>query len=394
MQKAIVIIPTYNEKENISKMIPVLQEVFKKIKNWEMHILVVDDTSPDKTYETVERLQKSNKNLHLLINKQKAGLGKAYLKGMEMAFGQLKADLVFEFDADFSHDPNKIPQLLKKIDEGFDLVLGSRYVKGGSIPDNWGLHRKILSMGANILTATVFTNFSIRDWTAGYRAIKKQVFEAVHDEMKSERFSGYAFQIGFLHKTVRNGFKVAEVPIHFIDRTIGESKVGVEYIINTLIYIFRARAREISENRIFKFAFVGGIGTLVQLTSLTIFRALLPQFAIFFLTQFLFSTLLAIELAILSNFILNNLWTFADRKLKQSQYVSKFLQFNLASMGSVLIQLVINSGGEMLVGLHNLFTLSLINFTVDTGIVFAITGIIIGLFWNFFAYNRFIWRKK
>ena len=311
-----------------------------------------------------------------------------------MAFGQLKADLVFEFDADFSHDPNKIPQLLKKIDEGFDLVLGSRYVKGGSIPDNWGLHRKILSMGANILTATVFTNFSIRDWTAGYRAIKKQVFEAVHDEMKSERFSGYAFQIGFLHKTVRNGFKVAEVPIHFIDRTIGESKVGVEYIINTLIYIFRARAREISENRIFKFAFVGGIGTLVQLTSLTIFRALLPQFAIFFLTQFLFSTLLAIELAILSNFILNNLWTFADRKLKQSQYVSKFLQFNLASMGSVLIQLVINSGGEMLVGLHNLFTLSLINFTVDTGIVFAITGIIIGLFWNFFAYNRFIWRKK
>ncbi len=394
MKKAVIIIPTYNERENIAKMIPTLQEVFKKIKNWQMEILVVDDTSPDKTYELVKDLQKKHKNLHLLVNKKKAGLGGAYLKGMAKAFGELKAEVIFEFDADFSHDPNKIPELLKKIDEGADLVLGSRYVKGGSIPENWALYRKFLSIVGNMVIMTVLTDFRIRDWTAGYRAISKKVYEAVHKEMSSERFSGYTFQIGFLHKTVRKGFKVAEVPIDFVDRTIGESKLGAEYLKNTLLYIFKVRIEEIINNRIFKFAFVGGIGTLVQLLSLTILRFLLPEFAFAFITKFLLATLVSIELAILSNFILNNLWTFADRKLKLSQFPSKFIQFNIASMGSIIIQLIVNASGENLIGLFSLFTLPFINFTVDTGLVFALTGIVIGLFWNFFAYNTFIWKKK
>lgn len=394
MKKAVIIIPTYNERENIAKMIPTLQEVFKKIKNWQMEILVVDDTSPDKTYELVKDLQKKHKNLHLLVNKKKAGLGGAYLKGMAKAFGELKAEVIFEFDADFSHDPNKIPELLKKIDDGADLVLGSRYVKGGSIPENWALYRKFLSIVGNMVIMTVLTDFRIRDWTAGYRAISKKVYEAVHKEMSSERFSGYTFQIGFLHKTVRKGYKVAEVPIDFVDRTIGESKLGAEYLKNTLLYIFKVRIEEIINNRIFKFAFVGGIGTLVQLLSLTILRFLMPEFSFFFLTKFLLATLLSIELAILSNFILNNLWTFADRKLKLSQFPSKFIQFNIASMGSIIIQLIVNASGENLIGLFSLFTLPFINFTVDTGLVFALTGIVIGLFWNFFAYNTFIWKKK
>ncbi|MEN8252810.1 MAG: glycosyltransferase family 2 protein [Patescibacteria group bacterium] len=394
MKTATIIIPTYNEKENISKIVPVLQEVFKSIKNWNINILVVDDSSPDKTADAVKKLQKKYKNLHLLLNKKKAGLGSAYLKGMARAFGDLKADVAFEFDADFSHDPKKIPELLKKIDEGYDLVLGSRYVKGGSIPDNWGLHRKLLSRVGNLVIMLILTDFRIRDWTAGYRAISKKVYEAVYKEMSSERFSGYTFQIGFLHKTVRKGFKVAEVPINFIDRTIGESKLGAEYIKNTLIYIVKVRIQEIIKNRVFKFAFVGGIGTLVQLLSLIIFRAILPEFSWFFWTKFLLATLMAIEMAIISNFIWNNLWTFSDRKLKTSQIPSKFIQFNLASLGSVLIQLVINSSGEFLIGLHDLFKLPILGFMVDTGLIFAITGIIIGLFWNFFAYSKFIWRKK
>ncbi len=394
MKTAIIILPTYNESKNIERVINKLEDVFAKINNWKMEILVVDDTSPDKTYEIVQKLQKTNRNLHLVINKQKAGLGGAYLRGMAEVFGPLKADVAFEFDADLSHDATKIPLFLAKIDEGYDMVLGSRYISGGGIPDDWGLYRKFLSVFGNLIIMTVLTDFRIRDWTGGYRAITKPVYESVKNELNSERFMGYTFQIGFLHKAVRRGYKVTEVPFKFVDRTEGESKLGNEYIKNTLIYILKVRMEEILNNRIFKFAFVGGIGTLVQLLSLMVIRQIMPDFSLLFLTSFLLSTLLSIECAIISNFVLNNLWTFADRKLETAQIPSKFVQFNLASLGSILIQLVINSLGELIFGLRYLFTLPIINMKIDTGLMFAVTGIFIGLFWNFFAYNKFIWKKK
>ena len=172
-KKAVIILPTYNERENIAHTIEVLQGVFAKIKNWHMSILVVDDTSPDKTYELVSQIAKKSTNVHLLINKQKNGLGAAYLKGMAEAFGRLEADVVFEFDADLSHDPTKIPEMLNRIDQGADMVLGSRYIKGGGIPSNWGWHRKFLSIVGNWTIMLVLTNFKIRDWTSGFRAITK-----------------------------------------------------------------------------------------------------------------------------------------------------------------------------------------------------------------------------
>jgi len=394
MKTAVVILPTYNESKNIERVINKLQEVFAGIKSWKMEILVVDDTSPDKTYEIVQKLQKTQRNLHLVINKQKAGLGGAYLRGMAEVFGPLKADVAFEFDADLSHDATKIPLFLDKIDAGYDMVLGSRYISGGGIPDDWGVYRKFLSVVGNLIIMTVLTDFRIRDWTGGYRAITKPVYESVKDELNSERFMGYTFQIGFLHKAVRKGYKVTEVPFKFVDRTEGVSKLGNEYIKNTLLYILKVRIEEILNNRIFKFAFVGGIGTLVQLLSLTIIRQILPDFSLLFLTSFLLATLLSIECAIISNFVLNNLWTFSDRKLEASQVPSKFIQFNLASAGSILIQLVINSLGELIFGLRHLFTLPIIGMKIDTGLIFAVIGIFIGLFWNFFAYNKFIWKKK
>jgi dolichol-phosphate mannosyltransferase len=384
MKKAFIIIPTYNERENIAKIIPILVEVFKKIKNWQMGILVVDDSSPDKTYDVVKELQKKYKQLELIINKQKSGLGGAYLKGMKHAFGELKADLVFEFDADLSHDPQKIPDFLKKIDEGYDMVLGSRYIKGGGIPANWGVHRKFLSVVGNIIIMTVLTDFRIRDWTTGYRAINRAVYEAVHRELTSERFTGYTFQIGFLYNTVRRGFKVAEVPFVFVDRTIGSSKMGPEYIKNTLLYIFKVRLLEILNNRLFKFVMVGGIGFLVQMLALILYRRFIPyQIAQFF----------SMETAVVSNFILSNLWTFADRKLAVKDIPFSFAKFNLASFGSLAIQQLIALFGEFVIGLFALFTLPIINFTVDTGIVYSMLGVFIGMFWNFFAYNKFVWKK-
>lgn len=395
MKKAIVIIPTYNERDNIELTISKVFDVFTKIKNWEMHVLVVDDTSPDKTYEVVKKLQKKySSKLHLLMNKKKAGLGGAYLKGMAKAFGELKADVVFEFDADLSHDQTKIPLFLAEIDRGVEMVLGSRYISGGGIPDDWGFHRKALSRVGNLVARTILVDFYIHDYTSGYRAISKKVYDAIAPEMNSEKFAGYTFQIGFLHKSRRKRFEISEVPYKFKDRTHGKSKIGPEYIKNALSYIIKMQIKTILNHRIFKFLMVGGIGTLVQLVTLQLFRAIVPEFDWLFLTGFVLATFLSIEVAILSNFILNNVWTFADRKITLVQAPLKFLQFNVTSAGSILIQLIVATIGERVFGLFKLLTIPVINYDFDTGTLYVMIGILIGLFWNFFAYNAFIWKKK
>jgi len=135
--KAVIVIPTFNEKGNIEKLVEILEnEVFPKIKKHELHILVVDDSSPDGTGEEVKKLSKKYGNVALLINEKKVGLGAAYVRGMKYAMEKFKPDILFEMDADLSHDPYKIPQFLSEIEEGSDYVVGSRYIKGGSIPSN------------------------------------------------------------------------------------------------------------------------------------------------------------------------------------------------------------------------------------------------------------------
>lgn len=385
MKKAVIIIPTYNESKTIEKTLFAVDEVLQKFHAWNVEILVVDDSSPDGTGQIVTQVSKKLPYVHLFTNKKKSGLGGAYLKGMAEAFGNMDADVIFEFDADLSHDPKKIPALLQKIDDGYDMALGSRYVPGGSIPKDWGFHRKLMSVFGNILIACILTDFSIHDWSAGYRAITKRVYDAVKEEMTTDSFAGYTFQIGFLHKAIRKGFKVAEVPIQFIDRTEGESKLGVEYIKNTLKYIIKARIKEISQHRLFKFVVVGVFGAVVQLGTLQIFRRFFP---------YQLSYLFSVELAVLSNFILSNLWTFSDRTLSPIQLPFKFVQFNLASLGSIIIQQVLAYIVENSIGIFTLFTIPFISVHIDTGLFFAVVGILLGMFWNFFAYTKIVWKHK
>jgi dolichol-phosphate mannosyltransferase len=382
---ACVIIPTYNEAGNIERTVNQLQQVFKQIKDWQMHILVVDDTSPDKTYDKVKILQKEFPNLHLLVNKTKNGLGAAYLKGMDHAFDKLKADIVFEFDADLSHDPKKIPLFLEKIEQGYGLVIGSRYIPGGSIPKDWGLHRKFLSKVGNLVIRVILTNFTVSDWTTGFRAVTKDTYQKINPEMRDQRFSGYTFQIGFLYKAVQKKVKIAEVPFHFIDRTIGKSKIGPEYIVNNLIYLGKTRLLDFMQTRVFKFLVVGSIAASLQLVLLEVWRLVF---------SYQIANAFAIECAIIFNFIMNNFWTFGDRKLKLKQVPLKFVQFNLTSAGSILIQLLIAFLGETFIGIQDVMVLPVINYLLDTGPIFSALGIIIGMFWNFFAYNFFIWKKK
>ncbi len=393
-----IVIPTYNEKDNIGRLIDYLyNKVFGKIsKKYQMNILVVDDSSPDGTIDIVKNFQKKYKNIYLKINKKKMGLGTAYMSGMNYAIDHFKADILFEMDADFSHDPKLIPKFINKISQGDDLVLGSRYIAGGSIPNNWGWHRKFLSFTGNLTIQIVMGYFRIKDWTTGYRAINRRLFLDLREEMSSTKFSGYTFQVGFLHKALRKGYKIGEIPLKFIDREYGKSKLGMEYIKNTLIYIILVRIKELE--RVIKFALVGGIGSLVQLVALSLYRSVLPDqtssLLIANISQFQLALFLAIETSVISNFIWSNVWTFADRKLKLAQVPLKFLQFNLASAGSILIQLLVGFLGETFIGLKDLFFIPLTSIMVDTGVIFAIVGILIGMFWNFFAYDKIVWKEK
>ena len=374
IQKVVVIIPTYNEKGNIGRCIEALQKVFPQCpSHYEMNILVVDDSSPDGTAKEVKAKQKKFENLHLLNNPKKMGLGGAYLAGMKHATEKFDADLLFEFDADLSHDPEIMPQFLQKIDEGYDFVLGSRYIKGGSIPANWPLLRKFYSVVGNFVIMTVMTDFRIRDWTTGYRAIKRKVYETVHKKLDKERFSGYTFQIGFLHNVIRQNYKVAEVPLNFVDRTLGRSKLGKEYIKNTLVYIFTTRFKDFA--RFFKFLIVGGTGLVLQtLLYLLLSKPTSPAIA----------TIIGGQLAILSNFILNNLWTFKDRKLiSLGKILISLVKFYLTSnIAVIIIQGGIMKLGENLVDPETIYIHG-----------FYVLAMALTLVWNYTIYNRFIWKK-
>lgn len=363
-----IIIPTYNESENIEKLIKSVFAVTKPIKAHNISVLVVDDNSPDGTQTIVEGLKKKYIHLHMITGR-KQGLGKAYLRGMKYAADKLGAEVLFEMDADFSHDPAEIPAFLKKIDDGYDMVIGSRYIKGGSIPQNWGMHRKIFSVAGNMLVRVMLFNLAHRDWTTGYRAIRTWVYKAVRNQM--EDFRGYTFQVSFLHKAFQANAKVAETPIQFVDRVYGKSKIGSEYIINLLRYLVETNLK--NPPQFIRFLVVGTLGFIINTVVFELLRLRInPAFA----------GAIGAELSIISNFIFNNFWTFSDVPLTKAQVPVKFLLFNLGALGSVVIQMVCITLFVSLMGRGDL--------PERSG---YITGVLLGLFWNYLVYKHVIWKK-
>lgn len=377
MKRAVVILPTYNERENIAPLIKQLQAEFQHITNYRMSILVVDDNSPDGTQTVVRQLQKQYKNVYLLTG-DREGLGRAYLRGMDYAIARLKANIMFEMDADHSHDPKVIPEFLNQIDQGYDLVIGSRYIKGGSIPANWGLHRKIFSIFGNLLVRTLLFHFSHHEWTSGYRAIRVPLYQKIKHQLTE--FKSYTFQVAFLHKSFLAGAKITEIPIHFTDRLLGRSKIPVpEYITNLLLYLIRQLF--LNPPQFLRFLVVGGIGFIVQFIAFRLLRGadLRPVAA----------TALSAEVAIVSNFIWNNLWTFADQKISAvKQILIKFFQFNLTSLGSIVIQAIISEIGTRTLGIRYLAL------GINSDDAYLMIGILVGLIWNYTMYKLVIWKKK
>src|SRR5690606_40504247 len=176
----------------------------------------------------------------------------------------------------FSHDPKRIPAFLKEVDKGADVVIGSRYIPGGSIPDNWGFHRKLFSVVGNLIVRAMLLNFKHKDWTTGYRAIRTPIYKKVRKEL--DGFKGYTFQVSFLHKTFQHDAHVVEVPIKFVDRVYGKSKIGSEYVINLMQYLITTNIK--NPPRQLRFLVVGTIGFLVQSIVFGIGkRYLLPELA-------------------------------------------------------------------------------------------------------------------
>lgn len=224
---ACIVIPTYNEAGNIAQLLDAIfkndQEHRLKGGSIALSVLVVDDNSPDGTAAIVQNYSKKNPAVHLLLRTQKQGLGAAYTAGMSHAMLLLNPDVILEMDADFSHDPNDVFRLLAGIQEGADFVIGSRYVKGGSIPENWGLHRRVISKAANLYTKAVLRIPRVKDCSGGFRAIRSSVLQQV--DLSALNVKGYAFQVLLLEAAVRVGAVVREVPIAFLERNAGKSKM-------------------------------------------------------------------------------------------------------------------------------------------------------------------------
>ena len=228
--KTIIVTPTFNERKNIRE---VLSTLFRL--DPQFHILVVDDNSPDGTADIVKELQGGYPNLHLLCRQEKGGLGSAYVAGFKHA---LKSDyeVLVQMDADMSHDPKNVVSLVSELKKS-DVAIGSRYISGVNVV-NWPIQRLIISYGANIYTR-LLTGLPLKDSTGGFKAWRREVLEAIN--LDNVRSQGYSFQIEMSYRAWLKGFRITEIPIIFVDRTIGESKMTRSIMLEAMVMIPRLR---------------------------------------------------------------------------------------------------------------------------------------------------------
>jgi len=234
MNRCLVVIPTYNEADNIPQLLPIILGLGEHF-----NVLVVDDSSPDGTAKLVKEMQKTESRVHLIERAGKMGLGTAYVAGFKYALAN-GFEFIFEMDADFSHDPQELPRLLDKA-QSYDLVIGSRYISGVNVV-NWPMRRLILSYGANLYTR-IITGMPVRDATGGYKCFRRKVLESI--DLDAIHSNGYAFQIEMNFKTWRKGYRVHEIPIVFVDRRIGVSKMSGHIVYEAVWMVWRLKIKSI-----------------------------------------------------------------------------------------------------------------------------------------------------
>jgi dolichol-phosphate mannosyltransferase len=372
MDKVVIVMPAWNEEENIKEMINVLvNQEFPKIKA-DMQLLIVDNNSKDGTDKIVEEALKKYGNIYLL-QQDKPGLGWAYVRGMQYAIDKLHADAVLEMDADFQHPPKFVKPMVDAYLDGADYCIGSRYVKGGSIPSEWALPRKLVSFFGNLFIRIVLLNFKIHDLTTGFRLSRvKGVLDKI-DLEKLMDLDRFAYKVDLLYQCIKNSKKTVEVPLEFASRTKEKSKFNWKEMLATFTVAIILGIKD--KQRFLKFGIVGGTGFVVNFLGLE----LLKRFGL----STYFATLLATEAAIISNFIFNNIWTFKDKIITSfKDLIVQFAKFNFSSLFAVIVQPLIVSGAVILFGDR-----SLIHFLA---LVFALIVVIIP--YNYVVYNLFIWK--
>lgn len=362
--------PAWNEAENIKEMIDVLlNKEFPSIKA-DMQLLVVDNQSKDGTDKIVENAAKIHKNIHI-IQQDKHGLGWAYVRGMQYAMRELHADAILEMDADFQHPPRFIKPMINAYLTGADYAIGSRYIKGGSVPSNWAMSRKAVSFFGNLFIRLVLTNFKIHDLTTGFRLSKvKGVLDKIELEklMDLDRF---AYKVDLLYQSLKNSKKTVEVPLEFAARTKEKSKFNWKEMVATFTVAIILGIKD--KQRLIKFGTVGFLGFVINYIFLRVFRGMgLNETLVW-----LFST----ELAIISNFTFNNIWTFKESQIAGIKATAaKFVQFNLTSVGALLIQAIFGPLGVKLFGVKY------------DALVLAFVVIFMVLPYNYLMYNLVIWK--
>lgn len=342
MKRVVVIAPTFNEKGSIEKAIQLISEQNGKVPGYEVHVLVVDSHSPDGTGEIAEKLAAKNSKVHFL-DIQERGLGLAIIKGYEYALEKLDADVLMQIDADLQHDPNDIPKFLKKIDEGYEYVQGSRLIKGGK--NDIAPMRQFFTFSSNILLRLLTGIWKITDFTPSYKAYTKELFQRMDWGAVPWHGTTFLIQPAAVVEANRAKAKMTEVPIIFHKRDADRSKNEVaNYIIDIVGYSLEVGFSRLGvkipvlylarrSKTFIKFGTVGFLGTVVDFIFYNIF---IGTFSFRPATAKGFSTAIAIQ----NNFLLNNIWTFKKRKTENKLF-KKLLLYNAVSIGGWAIGVLI-----------------------------------------------------
>lgn len=402
MKKVAVILPTYNEQDNIKNVIGQVLSQEKNLKNYELYVVISDSHSPDQTPQIVKEISSRDKRVFYLDVRER-GIGRGLVGGIKFAIEKLKAEIIVQMDADLSHDPASLPLFISKIEQGYDLVLGSRFVSGGQ--NNLELFRRILSFGASLEIRILTGLLSVSEWTTSYRAFETSLFKKINLDTVPWQSTSFVTQPAFVYQAIKAGAKYVEIPIVFEDRRAGYSKMQIfRYIIDINLYFLNMRLKKFE--MLIKFLVVGTVGYVVNSVVLGLLnrgeinfidKFVIPNLlarpifdfiptgagtpALFFirLDRLFFSSVVSIELSIFSNFILHENWTFVDRD-KRGNILTRFGKFNITSAVSPIIQLL------TILVLHNLFG-------IHEQVGLAI-GILIGLSWNWVWNTRYIWKEK
>ncbi|MDO8873222.1 MAG: glycosyltransferase family 2 protein [Methanoregula sp.] len=363
-----VIIPTYKEEANIRNIVTEVDAVFKR-NNLNGEILVVDDNSPDGTISIVNEIKKTRPNVNIIVRLVDHGLSQSVAEG----FVQASSDILVVIDADLSHPPALIPVMYTEIMDGNDIVIGSRYMEGGGIK-KWPLKRRVISLGATFLGRLLFPDVS--DPVSGFFAVRKSVVAKAALKPR-----GYKILLEVLGKGTWE--KDKEIPFEFVDREIGSSKLKlktiVEYaqqVIDITLFSFLHHESAVWREwkRVFKFGLVGISGIVVNM-------GLLWYLTEFVGLYYLVSSLFAIELSILNNFIWNDLWTFkAGASHKLSSRLHRLISFHVVSAGGLVINMGI---------LYLLTSVGGVYYLISN-----IIGILVGFGWNFMVNRRVTWTRK